>query len=107
LESNIKGVFAGGDNAFAPILDTAACIGHWQLAQYHGRIAALNMVGKQTEVKTVPFFWTMLFGKGVRFAGMLISIAVNNEMNQARFMTKAQTDHRTCNFLYTVLIFAN
>lgn len=69
LESNIPGVYAGGDNAYAPILDTAACIGHWQLAQYHGRIAALNMVGKQTEIQTVPFFWTMLFGKGVRFAG--------------------------------------
>ncbi|KDR21037.1 Apoptosis-inducing factor 3, partial [Zootermopsis nevadensis] len=69
LESNIKGVFAGGDNAYAPILDTTACIGHWQLAHYHGRIAALNMAGKQTEVQTVPFFWTMLFGKGVRFAG--------------------------------------
>ncbi|PNF40165.1 hypothetical protein B7P43_G09769 [Cryptotermes secundus] len=69
LESNIKGVYAGGDNAYAPILDTTACIGHWQLAHYHGRIAALNMAGKETEVQTVPFFWTMLFGKGVRFAG--------------------------------------
>jgi hypothetical protein len=32
------------------------------------------MAGKQTEVQTVPFFWTMLFGKGVRFAGMVFSI---------------------------------
>jgi len=73
LESNIQGVYAGGDSVYAPILDTAACIGHWQLAHYHGRIAALNMVGKQTEIQTVPFFWTMLFGKGVRYAGTVFS----------------------------------
>ena len=69
LESNVKGVYAGGDVAFAPVLGTQANIGHWQLAQYHGHLAALNIVGKKTEVKTVPFFWTMLFGKGVRYAG--------------------------------------
>lgn len=84
MESNIKGVYAGGDNAYAPILDTTANIGHWQLAQYHGRIAALNMAGKQTEVQTVPFFWTMLFGKGVRFAGMMLSITVSSHLNPTR-----------------------
>jgi NADPH-dependent 2,4-dienoyl-CoA reductase/sulfur reductase-like enzyme len=73
LESNIQGVYAGGDSAYAPILDTAACIGHWQLAHYHGHIAALNMVGKPTEIQTVPFFWTMLFGKGIRYAGTVFS----------------------------------
>lgn len=69
LESNVKGVFAGGDVAFAPVLGTEANIGHWQLAQYHGHLAALNILGKGSEVKTVPFFWTMLFGMGVRYAG--------------------------------------
>jgi NADPH-dependent 2,4-dienoyl-CoA reductase/sulfur reductase-like enzyme len=83
-------VFAGGDNAYAPILDTTACIGHWQLAHYHGRIAALNMVGKPTEVQTVPFFWTMLFGKGVRFAGMVFILTMSNNLNKARFLTETR-----------------
>ncbi|XP_069679458.1 apoptosis-inducing factor 3 isoform X1 [Periplaneta americana] len=69
MESNIKGVYAGGDIAYAPVLNTAASIGHWQLAHYHGHIAALNMAGKLTELQAVPFFWTMLFGKGIRYAG--------------------------------------
>jgi hypothetical protein len=44
-------------------------IGHYPLAQYHGRIAAENMCGMKSELKAVPFFWTMLFGKSIRFAG--------------------------------------
>lgn len=90
MESNIKGVYAGGDNAYAPILHTTACIGHWQLAHYHGRIAALNMAGKQTEIQTVPFFWTMLFGKGVRFAGMMLSITMSGHLNPTRFLTATE-----------------
>jgi NADPH-dependent 2,4-dienoyl-CoA reductase/sulfur reductase-like enzyme len=91
LESNIKGVYAGGDNAYAPILNTTACIGHWQLAHYHGRIAALNMAGKQTEIQTVPFFWTMLFGKGVRFAGMILSITVSSQLKLNQIFHNDQT----------------
>lgn len=44
-------------------------LGHYPLAQYHGRMAALNMLGKNTPIKAVPYFWTMLFGKGFRYAG--------------------------------------
>ncbi|XP_026276794.1 apoptosis-inducing factor 3 isoform X3 [Frankliniella occidentalis] len=72
MESSISDVFVAGDAAYAPVFaanDRAASIGHWQLAHYHGRIAALNMVGKQTELKSVPFFWTMLFGTSVRYSG--------------------------------------
>ncbi|KAK3928509.1 Apoptosis-inducing factor 3 [Frankliniella fusca] len=72
MESSIPDVFVAGDAAYAPVFasnDRPASIGHWQLAHYHGRIAARNMLGKQTELKSVPFFWTMLFGVGVRYAG--------------------------------------
>ena len=34
-------------------------LGHWGLAMYLGRVAALNMMGRHTEVDTVPFFWTV------------------------------------------------
>lgn len=72
LETNVKGVYAGGDIAYAPVAvenDKPAAIGHWQLSQYHGHIAALNMLGKSKPLHSVPFFWTMLFGKGYRYAG--------------------------------------
>lgn len=72
LETNVSDIYAGGDIANAPVLcnlNELAAIGHYPLAQYHGKIAALNMVGKITELKAVPFFWTMLFGKGFRYTG--------------------------------------
>lgn len=74
LETNIKGIFAGGDVANAPVYstNTKASLGHWQLATYHGKIAALQMLGKKTPIKSVPFFWTALFGTSIRFAGMLL-----------------------------------
>jgi len=72
LETSLKHIYAGGDIAFAPVFvnnGRRLAIGHWQLAQYHGHIAAKNMLGKKTELHTVPFFWSMLFGTGFRYAG--------------------------------------
>ncbi|XP_044763702.1 apoptosis-inducing factor 3-like isoform X2 [Coccinella septempunctata] len=72
LQSNIEGIFAGGDIAYAPVFshdNKKATIGHFPLAHYHGRIAALNMLGRKQELKVVPYFWTSLFGKSIRYAG--------------------------------------
>lgn len=72
LESNVTGIYVGGDIANAPVYcnnNELATIGHYPLAQYHGKIAAMNMVGKKIELKAVPYFWTMLFGKGFRYTG--------------------------------------
>lgn len=72
LESSIPNIFIGGDIANAPVFSSGnklANIGHYPLAQYHGRIAGLSMVGKPEELKNVPFFWTMLFGKSFRYCG--------------------------------------
>lgn len=73
LETNCAGVFAGGDIAEAPVhaieKNERVAIGHWGLAHYHGRIAGLNMASVSTPLKTVPFFWTMLFGTSFRYSG--------------------------------------
>nr|QHB15539.1 apoptosis-inducing factor 3 [Bemisia tabaci] len=72
LQTNVENVYAGGDIAHAPVFaigNKKAAIGHWQIAHYHGHVAAKNMVGKKTSLRTVPFFWTMLFGMSVRYAG--------------------------------------
>lgn len=69
LQTSNPDVFAGGDVANAPVLGQKASIGHWGLANYHGHIAAFNMLGKNKPLKAVPFFWTVLFGKGFRYTG--------------------------------------
>lgn len=72
LKTNVENVYAGGDIAYAPVYgsnDISAAIGHYSLAHYHGKMAALNISGKKTAMNAVPFFWTMLFGKGYRYAG--------------------------------------
>jgi hypothetical protein len=95
FETSVKNVYAGGDIVRYPItvLDNALVnVGHWQTAQSHGiyhnhcfiyemrlfaqiieclgKFAALNMLGKPPTFKSVPFFWAMMLGKGIRFAGM-------------------------------------
>ena len=72
LESSLDEVYIGGDIANSPVFSSGnklATIGHYPLAQYHGRIAGLNMTGKKDELHVVPFFWTMLFGKSFRYCG--------------------------------------
>ncbi|RZC32804.1 apoptosis-inducing factor 3 [Asbolus verrucosus] len=72
LQTNISGVYAGGDIAYAPVWSSnnrKSTIGHYSLAHYHGRIAAFNMLGKQKKIETVPYFWTKLFGKSLRYSG--------------------------------------
>ena len=64
-------VFAGGDIARFPLPLTgdSANIGHWQLAHKHGRVAAKNMLGKNQPYDSIPFFWTVLYGKSIRYCG--------------------------------------
>lgn len=72
LQTNVDGVFAGGDTCNAPVhgaKNIKASIGHWQLAQHHGRIAALNMLGKQEPIKSVPFFFSSMFSLNLRYSG--------------------------------------
>ena len=74
LQSSVDNIFAAGDIAKFPLnlptMSTNVAIGHWQMAQSHGRIAGLNInQEKKQKLKTVPFFWTVQFGKSLRYAG--------------------------------------
>ncbi|XP_076681284.1 apoptosis-inducing factor 3 isoform X2 [Andrena cerasifolii] len=74
LKTNVENVYAGGDIAYAPLYGSdsgsdRAAIGHFSLAHYHGKIAALNICGKNARLNSVPFFWTTLFGRSYRYAG--------------------------------------
>ncbi|XP_025070411.1 apoptosis-inducing factor 3-like isoform X3 [Alligator sinensis] len=72
MKTNVSRVFAAGDVAAFPVtLLGGERIGiyHWQVAQAHGHVAALSMLKKQSPLHTVPFFWTVLLGSSIRYAG--------------------------------------
>lgn len=72
LETNVADIFVGGDIANSPVFSSEyqlATIGHYALAQYHGKVAALNMIGSETELKAVPYFFTYLFGHCFTYTG--------------------------------------
>uniref|UniRef100_A0A3Q0STV6 Apoptosis inducing factor mitochondria associated 5 n=1 Tax=Amphilophus citrinellus TaxID=61819 RepID=A0A3Q0STV6_AMPCI len=69
MRTNVPDVFCGGDLAIFPLAmakNQMVNIGHWQMAQAQ-RIVALNMLNKTTELNSVPFYWTVLVGKTIRY----------------------------------------
>ena len=36
---------------------------------FSGRVAARNMMGREETFSSIPFFWTVLFGKSLRYCG--------------------------------------
>uniref|UniRef100_A0A3Q2R167 Apoptosis inducing factor mitochondria associated 5 n=1 Tax=Fundulus heteroclitus TaxID=8078 RepID=A0A3Q2R167_FUNHE len=71
MQTNIPDVFCAGDLASFPLAvakNQLVNIGHWQMAQAQ-RIAALNMLKKTTELTSVPYYWTVLLGRTIRYAG--------------------------------------
>lgn len=72
LETNIADVFVGGDIANSPIFtnnNELASISHYSLAQHHGKVAALNMMGLRTELRAVPYYFTYLFKRCFSYTG--------------------------------------
>ncbi|XP_036392408.1 apoptosis inducing factor mitochondria associated 4 [Megalops cyprinoides] len=72
MRTTVPGVFSAGDVTSFPLAlrgNQRVNIAHWQLAQAQGRVAALNMLDRHIEVDSVPFFWTVLLGKSIRYTG--------------------------------------
>uniref|UniRef100_A0A8C5PT34 Apoptosis-inducing factor 3 n=1 Tax=Leptobrachium leishanense TaxID=445787 RepID=A0A8C5PT34_9ANUR len=72
MQTNIPGVFAAGDVVTFPLAfrnNKKFNVPHWQMAHMQGRIAALNMLAQGTEINTIPYLWTAMFGKSLRYAG--------------------------------------
>ncbi|KAI9561897.1 hypothetical protein GHT06_012859 [Daphnia sinensis] len=76
MRTNCSDVYAVGDIASFPLRAKEECddiklvnIGHWQMALHHGRTAALTILGLSQPINetTVPFFWSSMFGKSVRY----------------------------------------
>jgi len=85
------GIYVAGDLARFPYLYTGELvrIEHYGMAMYQGSVAAHNIMGKATEVKSVPFFWTTQYGKSVRYAGHALSydeIIFDGDVNELNFV---------------------
>ncbi|NXH00356.1 AIFM3 factor, partial [Loxia leucoptera] len=92
MQTNIPKVFAAGDVVTFPValLDgDRSSIHHQQVAEAHGRCAALNMLGRGEELHTVPYFWTTLLGKSIRYAGCgkgYTDTVVKGSLEQQKFL---------------------
>eukprot|EP00835_Amoeboradix_gromovi_P002838 NODE_170_length_16226_cov_0.451169.p1 type:complete len:575 gc:universal NODE_170_length_16226_cov_0.451169:7229-5505(-) len=67
-------VFAGGDIATYPVNGESTRIEHWNVAQNHGRTIANNIMHLINNealqpYSNVPYFWTVQFGKSLRYCG--------------------------------------
>ncbi|XP_061762441.1 apoptosis-inducing factor 3 isoform X2 [Nerophis ophidion] len=92
MQTNVDSVFAGGDVVtfpFPPRNNKKVNIPHWQMAHVHGRVAALSMMGRVTEMKTVPYFWSAMFGKTIRYAGYgdgFDDVIIQGDLDELRFV---------------------
>ncbi|XP_042298454.1 apoptosis-inducing factor 3-like [Sceloporus undulatus] len=92
MRTSAPSVFAAGDVASFPValLDGKSIpICHWQIAQAHGHVAALNILQRQKELHTVPFFWTRLQKKTIRYAGCGIGYTdtvLKGNLDQGKFL---------------------
>jgi NADPH-dependent 2,4-dienoyl-CoA reductase/sulfur reductase-like enzyme len=84
-------VYAAGDIVRFPYWRNGQDIRieHWRTAEQQGRIAALNMTGKDLEYKSVPFFWTMQSGVHFRYVGHAKTwdkVIIDGDVKAKKFM---------------------
>ncbi|KFO94797.1 Apoptosis-inducing factor 3, partial [Buceros rhinoceros silvestris] len=92
MQTNVPHVFAAGDVVSFPVAllnGARSSIRHQQVAEAHGHVAALNMLKKEKELHTVPFFWTTMLGKSIRYAGCgkgYTDTVVKGSLEQQKFL---------------------
>ncbi|RMC10759.1 hypothetical protein DUI87_12471 [Hirundo rustica rustica] len=92
MQTNIPNVFAAGDVVTFPVAllgGDRSSIHHQQVAEAHGHCAALNMLRRGKELHTVPYFWTTLLGKSIRYAGCgkgYTDTVVKGSLEQQKFL---------------------
>uniref|UniRef100_A0A3B4ZW91 Apoptosis-inducing factor 3-like n=1 Tax=Stegastes partitus TaxID=144197 RepID=A0A3B4ZW91_9TELE len=92
MRTNVPDVYSGGDLVTFPLAmanNQLVNIGHWQMAQAHGRVVALNMLKKPSELTSVPFYWTVLLGKTIRYTGYgegYTDIVIKGSFEERKFL---------------------
>jgi 3-phenylpropionate/trans-cinnamate dioxygenase ferredoxin reductase component len=69
--ASVDGVFAAGDiaNHYHPIYGRRIRVEHWDNARRQGRVAALNMMGRDTPYDEVHWFWSDQYEHTIQYAG--------------------------------------
>jgi 3-phenylpropionate/trans-cinnamate dioxygenase ferredoxin reductase subunit len=69
--SSVAGVFAAGDvaNHFHPVFGRRVRTEHWNNAREQGRVAALNMLGRDTPYEEIHWFWSDQYEHTIQYAG--------------------------------------
>ncbi|ELR53889.1 Apoptosis-inducing factor 3 [Bos mutus] len=92
MQTNIPGVFAAGDAVTFPLAwrnNRKVNIPHWQMAHAQGRVAAQNMLAQEAEISTVPYLWTAMFGKSLRYAGYgegFDDVIIQGDLDELKFV---------------------
>lgn len=94
VDANLKaadGLYVAGDTARFPLRGDGAPtrVEHWRVAQQHGRVAAMNMLGKPTRYDAVPVFWTIQYLKRLDYIGHATEwddIVVHGDLTKPEFL---------------------
>uniref|UniRef100_A0A0B7BB79 FAD/NAD(P)-binding domain-containing protein n=1 Tax=Arion vulgaris TaxID=1028688 RepID=A0A0B7BB79_9EUPU len=92
MHTNVPDVYAAGDIVEFPLFtvdNQHVNIQHWQMAHQHGRIAGLSIAGKAQDIHSVPYFWTMQYGKSIRYTGYgpgYDDIVLHGDLNDNKFV---------------------
>jgi NADPH-dependent 2,4-dienoyl-CoA reductase/sulfur reductase-like enzyme len=73
METSVNGIFAGGDIAkFVDLMLDGQYnqMGTWDNAEAHGRVAAMNMLGRRVPHKEVPTYTTSMFKSNLAVMGL-------------------------------------
>uniref|UniRef100_A0AAV2J9I7 Rieske domain-containing protein n=1 Tax=Knipowitschia caucasica TaxID=637954 RepID=A0AAV2J9I7_KNICA len=100
MKTTVPDVFCGGDVCTFPLTiaeDQQVNIGHWQMAQAHGKVVALNMLGRATQLNSVPYYWTVQLGRTIRYAGFgegYTEIIIKGKVEDRKFLGLYIKDER-------------
>jgi 3-phenylpropionate/trans-cinnamate dioxygenase ferredoxin reductase subunit len=69
--ASVPDVFAAGDiaNHYHPIFGRRIRVEHWDNARRQGRVAALNMMGRDTPYDVIHWFWSDQYEHTIQYAG--------------------------------------
>jgi pyruvate/2-oxoglutarate dehydrogenase complex dihydrolipoamide dehydrogenase (E3) component len=84
-------LYAAGDVAAFPLRGDGETIRveHWRVAEQHGRVAALNMLGRDVVYDSVPVFWTIQYMKRLDYVGHASSkddVLVRGDLGKQEFI---------------------